>query len=363
MSDIQKLRTAADQYAELAQGLSDVGLLQEAEFGYAAAAAIDSADEELQKCWGGPFNGQAARCDLVQKIIQLWNPVAIMEAGTFRGITTEWLASVTQVPIFTCEKNKRYFLQSRQRLARYKNVHPRLQDSREFIRELARTDIIQQRVLIYLDAHWEQDLPLREEIQLIFQSFKFPCIIVDDFMVPFDSGYTYDDYGPGKALTLQILDGLLPPDVHIAFPSTPSSLDTGARRGAIVLMRSDSTDVLASTQMIRLGDVRDWRVLESEAQYADVLSKLRVAERQAEERIQKIAMLTELNIQLQQHADERMLQINELTNALAEVRYHADERMRQIEELTKMVTEAQSHADERMRQINELNVIIDRLRK
>jgi hypothetical protein len=316
MNNIEKSRDAANSYAALAERLVQEGLLNEAEFGFEAAAAIDLTDAALQSCWGGPFNGQIARQDLVEKIIQVWSPDTVIETGTFRGVTTEWFAKCTLVPIYSCEKNKRFFLQSRQRLANFKNIHLVMQDSRDFIRDIANTEVSKKKVLFYLDAHWEQDLPLREEISIIFQSFEYPCVIVDDFKIPFDSGYSFDDYGPGKTLSLEILEGLLSPEIQVAFPSTASNLDTGACRGAVILMRKDSSDVIASTNMVRLADFRDWC------------------------------------------ADERMQQINELTEMFKEAKYHADERMKQINELTEMFKEVKYHADERMKQINELTDLI-----
>jgi hypothetical protein len=337
MNNIEKSRDAANSYATLAERLLQEGLFKEAEFGFEAAAAIDLTDAALQSCWGGPFNGQIARQDLIEKIIQVWSPDTVIETGTFRGITTEWFAKCALVPIYSCEKNKRFFLQSCQRLANFKNIHLAMQDSRDFIRDMANTEVSKKKVLFYLDAHWEQDLPLREEISIIFQSFEYPCVIVDDFKIPFDSGYSFDDYGPGKTLSLEILDGLLSPEIQVAFPSTPSNLDTGACRGAVILMRKGSSDVIASTNMVRLADFRDWS---------------------AEERGRQINELTELVKESKYQADERMKQINELNEMFKDTKYHADERMRQINELNEMFKDAKYHADERMRQINELTDLI-----
>jgi len=328
MNEFNKSREAADRYANLAERLQAEGLLKEAELGFEAAALIDSADSQLQLGWGGPFNGQKARCELIKKIIQMWEPAAVVETGTFRGITTEWLADITTCPIYTCEKNKRYFLQARRRLENKKNVHISLEDSRKFISKLAGTELAQKRVLFYLDAHWEQDLPLREEITLIFNSFEHPCVVVDDFRVPFDTGYSYDDYGKGKVLSLEILEGLLTPEIQVAFPSTPSALDSGARRGALVLMRKDSTDLIASTNLIRVGDPRDWRVSE-----------------------------LEIDVDLKQ------LQIEALKSRVAEMDWHLKEGIKQIEMLTSRITELDWHCEERMKQITELTAIINKSRK
>ena len=64
--------------------------------------------------WGGPFNGQFARCRLFAAIINEFAPRAIIETGTFRGTTTELLAT-TGLPIFTIESDRRLYGYSRMR--------------------------------------------------------------------------------------------------------------------------------------------------------------------------------------------------------------------------------------------------------
>ncbi len=305
MHNIKKSREVADKYYQLATQCELDGLYEEADLGYKAAAAIDVADIELQQGWGGAFNGQVARRDLVQKIIQNWKPLTIIETGTFRGISTQWLAETTSTPIYTSEINKRFFYQARQRLEQFKNVYPVLKDSRTFIKEFVGTEISQNRTFFYLDAHWNEDLPLREELSIIFDNFKHPCVMIDDFRVPFDFGYSYDDYGIGKTLALEILEGLLSTDVQVAFPNTPSVLESGARRGCVVLMRNDSKDDIYSTNLVRFGDARDWRIEES--------------------------------VGLRTESLERLEQINLLNARIAELEYHCSERMNQIEILTEMV--------------------------
>lgn len=316
LKDQKKTQAAADHYAELANCLQDEGLIEEADFGFKAAASIDLSNSSIQACWGGPFNGQTARRDLIKHIIQAWNPEAIVETGTFRGITTEWFAENTSRPIFTCEKNKRFFFQSEQRFSQFSNIHLSLQDSRDFLRQIAKTDISQKRVLFYLDAHWNTDLPLREEVFIIFNHFKSPCVIIDDFKVPFDAGYSYDDYGSGKVLSLEILEGLLSPDTQIAFPSTPSESDTGARRGTVILIHKELVDIFKRTNLVRMADYRDWRLIELEKLISNQFSKISELTKDSAARCEQIETLSRQLIESEADRVARCEQIESLTRQL-----------------------------------------------
>src|SRR5690606_13052152 len=104
--------------------------------------------------------------------------------GTFRGITTEWMAQNFKEPIYTCETDPRYFHQAKQKLAPFTHVYCELKDSRAFLRDLSNILPGERPVLYYLDAHWAEDLPLREEIEIILSADDNAVVMVDDFAVP-----------------------------------------------------------------------------------------------------------------------------------------------------------------------------------
>ena len=114
-------------------------------------------------------------------------------------------------------------------------------DSRPALRHLLNGPLgryLDQDILFYLDAHWNNDLPLVEEIDLIFGKAKNAIVLVDDFQVPGDDGYSYDDYGGQKALTREYIDESVRKHNLAAFgPITPSRRETGEKRGCIVLAR------------------------------------------------------------------------------------------------------------------------------
>jgi hypothetical protein len=185
--------------------------------------------------WGGPMNGQAGRVRICRDVWTTLSPAAIVETGTFRGTTTEFFAELG-VPVYSVEAEPRfhYFAAYRFRELRDR-VHLTLGDSRSFLQRLAADPAVPKRnVFFYLDAHWNADLPLAEEITAIFASWQQSVILIDDFEVPGDS-YAYDDYGPGAALNTEYLDRLGRTDMFRFYPSLRAVEETGAKRGCVVL--------------------------------------------------------------------------------------------------------------------------------
>jgi hypothetical protein len=209
--------------------------------------------------FGGPFNGQSCRARLFEELIRCraWN--AIVETGTCRGGTTVRFEE-TGIPVHTVESAARYFGFAELRFFfERRRVHRYLADSRDLIRRLA-TDprFPRSGVFFYLDAHWYDDLPLRDEIELAFTNWPDSVALVDDFEVP-GTEYGFDDYGPGKALTLEYLRPLAHLNLHLFFPAPGVEEETGARRGCVVLCRDDKVaglleDIPALRPHGRMGD-------------------------------------------------------------------------------------------------------------
>lgn len=201
------------------------------------AAALDFyLRPQLKRPWGGPFNGQRIRQKIVEDILSLIDFDCVIETGTFRGSTTLFFASKFDGPIFTCELNHKFFLYSKKRL----RLHPKI-----FISELSSVKFLQwyfastrfrdKATFFYLDSHWQDHLPLREELELIHEFSSHFVAMVDDFQVVDDPGYGYDDYGPGRALNLDYLEFLRNRDSHLFYPATPSEQESGARKGCIII--------------------------------------------------------------------------------------------------------------------------------
>lgn len=66
-------------------------------------------------------------------------------------------------------------------------------------------------------------------------------IVIDDFEVPSDLGYGFDDFGSGKRLSvdyLRTVSGNF--DLYVFFPRAPSSEETGNKRGAAFITTSSA---------------------------------------------------------------------------------------------------------------------------
>jgi hypothetical protein len=200
--------------------------------------------------WGGPFNGQRYRQELFTSLIKALQPFAIVETGTYRGTTTAYMAETT-LSIFTVESNRRFFGFAEARLRNWNNITLMFGDSRKALAEIFSgplKEFLDQTIFFYLDAHWHEDLPLLEEIKIILERNEVAVIMIDDFEVPHDAGYGFDNYGPNKALNALYIEPVVTSyDLHVYYPSTPSVNETGQRRGCVVLVKDASHNQMLSS--------------------------------------------------------------------------------------------------------------------
>ena len=221
-------------------------------------AGIDLLRPDLAEGFGA-FNGQEHRQAVLASIMRSCAFDLVIESGTFRGTTTQLLRRWTSAPIVTIEVSGRYYEYARRRLSQLPKIEVIHGDSPTEIRRVAAraTHESSARVFAYLDAHWGLSLPTRWEILELLSSWDSVCIVVDDFKVPGDPGYGYDDYGPGMALEVELLDGLPLADVSMFFPGIRSADETGYRRGWVVLARGrDLVDQLSRVDGLTLASQR-----------------------------------------------------------------------------------------------------------
>jgi predicted O-methyltransferase YrrM len=185
--------------------------------------------------FGEPFNGQAARTRAIDLLLSEFAPGAVIETGTFLGFTTRWLAE-KGVDTYTVEVSPRFRAAGRYALRDLENVTMIWGDSAAAMRHLAAGSRIS-KPFAYLDAHWEDDLPLNDELDCLLSTWDDALVAIDDFHVPGEPGYGYDVYN-GVPLSLEQLS--LPESATVAFPATPALEETGSRRGAVYIGQGEA---------------------------------------------------------------------------------------------------------------------------
>ncbi len=216
------------------------------------AGAIDLLRPALARGFGGPFNGQERRIEAVREIFDRIQFRAILETGTYRATTTTFFRQVSDAPIATIEADSRYYHYSRLRLLGQRITVVR-GDSASALRWLGQREPWKKNpAFFYLDAHWLEALPLQEELDAVAEHWRDFVVVIDDFRVPGDAGYGYDDYGPGRVLDTTILAPLAGRSMTVYWPSALSTRETGARRGWVVIAsQGKMDDALQSVQAIR----------------------------------------------------------------------------------------------------------------
>ncbi len=208
----------------------------------------------LKKQWPGfgePLNGQEKRRNTIDLLIREFGPDALVETGTFLGFTTRHLASYG-IDTYTVEISERYRMAARSALDDLDNVTLFWGDSAKAIEVLGERRPFN-RPLAYLDAHWQDRVPLNEEIEALFSNWPDAIAAVDDFHVPGQPGYGYDVYA-GVPLSLEELR--LPEGTAIAFPAMPATEETGARRGTVYLARGEGVESLRAAERESLVSVQ-----------------------------------------------------------------------------------------------------------
>lgn len=188
---------------------------------------------------GGPFNGQIHRLRMVERLLKSGIVDRIVETGSFRGDTTEFLACTFPGLVITIEENVEYAKFTSIRLRRKKNVRVMCGDSAMLLREALRVEPAGT-TFVYLDAHWGRKLPLRDEL-LAVKECEFPVVVmIDDFEVPGDTGYGFDEYGEVGRLSWPYIADLVTGWFTVFWPAVSSTQESGARRGCCVLARGEA---------------------------------------------------------------------------------------------------------------------------
>jgi predicted O-methyltransferase YrrM len=116
-----------------------------------------------------------------------------IETGTCYGYTSAFLSTFFK-EVKTVEVNEKFLtIAKTNRLDALKNVKCYLGSSADLMEEML--EGCGDDTMIFLDAHWQQHCPLKEEIQSIADTGIQPVIAIHDFVVPNHPELGYDKIG------------------------------------------------------------------------------------------------------------------------------------------------------------------------
>ena len=183
----------------------------------------------MNKWFSRPFNGQVSRHKQIQQISNVVKPDVAVETGTFLGTSTPYLATMVSGNTYTIEFVAKYAKKARMRFeSEFQNLRITLIEGNSVkeIQRLLRTIPPTSTILAYLDAHWEKELPTAQELNELLQWGDNWVAVIDDFKIPGDDSYGFDQYGD-----LVVDQSLIPQGVRLMVPNQSAKSESGARKG------------------------------------------------------------------------------------------------------------------------------------
>lgn len=121
----------------------------------------------------------------IQDLAEKFNIKRIIETGTYHGWSTNQLCNIG-VPVETIEVNPENFEIAKSFLSSRDNVNLHQGSSPEVLEKILADN--EENLLFFLDAHWYDYWPLKDELRIIAEKNIKPIISIHDFFVPNESG-------------------------------------------------------------------------------------------------------------------------------------------------------------------------------
>lgn len=153
---------------------------------------INNQEHEDRNALG--FEGDTIMRDKIRSIIENNGIKTVVETGTYKGATTRWLAQWAD-KVYTFESNEANFDIAKSTLSGCDNVCMSNIDSVDGLQTLDEHGLLnsKEKVFFFLDAHWQENNPLLDELKVISEMNIIPFISIHDFKVP-DSDLGFDSY-------------------------------------------------------------------------------------------------------------------------------------------------------------------------
>jgi len=201
------------------------------------------------------FNGQKKRARVFRRVDRKIPFENYVETGTFLGMTTDFLARTAKAHdahVYSCEIDSRYHAIANRTVGDLPNVSLQQANSVDFLRELS-PKLVTAWNFVYLDAHWNDYLPLRDELSIL-KAWQNSVVLIDDFKVPSDPRFGWDRYDEDREICLEHIAGTYG-DSTVYFPNYPAPDERAAPRGYCVMaMSTPLQDILDQISLLRRHD-------------------------------------------------------------------------------------------------------------
>lgn len=184
------------------------------------------------------FNGDHHIVDEFLNLKSRFGITTAVETGTCLASTTIFLSTVFD-RVITIEANMEYLNIAHKRLRdeNCNNVKTEFGDSGEVLYPILVEERVDDKTIFFLDAHWNDRCPLKQELEAIHFAGIKPVIAIHDFKVPNDPKLGFDSYN-GQDFEIdwikEELDLIYGKDQWIYYYNSLEFSD-GAKRGIIYI--------------------------------------------------------------------------------------------------------------------------------
>lgn len=141
------------------------------------------------------LQGDLVMRKLLKFLVGECNISFIIETGSYKGHTTTLFGEMfPHLKVYSCEIDPENYLDAKINTHKFKNIKIYNISSNLFLKEILNKKEIGSKPLFFLDAHWLDFWPLEDEMKIIGKMTKEAIIIIDDFKIPNETRYEYDDY-------------------------------------------------------------------------------------------------------------------------------------------------------------------------
>ena len=152
-----------------------------------------------------------------------------LETGTWKGHTTVALSRIFPA-VYTIEVNAERFEANKPRFAEYANIHAFQGESPQVL--LTLIERLEFPLFAFLDAHWGENWPLRDELKILLSIRRPKLLLIHDFKVP-GRNFGYDRYA-NQECSLEYIADLLPHD-ECRYTFNSYAAPQSERRGVIFI--------------------------------------------------------------------------------------------------------------------------------